>query len=111
MLFGPPVMLVLLVHHVDLNRPSCRFERPSCWLSTTQHSVTGLIVPRCRYKSWEKADDKGARLYIAPIGPLLGFPVMFLMIITPSFDASIYGLPLGGVCFDNPYPIGAGSKK
>eukprot|EP00904_Undaria_pinnatifida_P006872 jgi/Undpi1/3314/HiC_scaffold_15.g06688.m1 len=41
---------------------------------------------------WEKAGEKRARMYIAAIGALLGTPAFFLVIVVPSFYASMFFL-------------------
>ncbi|CAM9848940.1 unnamed protein product, partial [Hapterophycus canaliculatus] len=41
---------------------------------------------------WEKAGQRKARMYIPAIGALLGAPAFFLVIVTPSFYASMFFL-------------------
>ena len=43
-------------------------------------------------KRWEKAGERKARMYIPAIGALLGAPAFFLVIIIPSFYASMFFL-------------------
>lgn len=41
---------------------------------------------------WEKAGQHKARMYIPAFGALLGVPTFFLVVIVPSFYASMFFL-------------------